>query len=191
FTIGPAILWAPFLFAAHVGALVARTMGSNIAVDGFTAPYRFAMALGTAFYGFLGLFLSFRIAKRFVAERWAFLAVVGIWGGSSLAVYMYFNPSWSHAHSAFAVALFFWYWLETRGARSLRQWILLGLIAGLMMNVYYANAMLLTLAAVEAIVELRDAVRVSRAAVPMLLVHYAVFVATLLFCLVPTFICKR
>ena len=191
FTIGPAILWAPFLFAAHAGVLVARALGSNVSADGFSTPYRFAMALGTAFYGFLGLFLSFRIAKRFVAGRWAFLAVVGIWGGSSLAVYMYFNPSWSHAHSAFAVALFFWYWLSTLEARSPRQWILFGAIAGLMLNVYYANAMLLTLVAVEAIVALRNAVRASRGDVPALLMRYALFAAVVLLSLVPTFICKR
>src|ERR1700749_3651221 len=54
FTVGPAILWAPFLIAAHVGVLVARALGSSVAADGFSAPYRLAMALGTAVYAFLG-----------------------------------------------------------------------------------------------------------------------------------------
>jgi hypothetical protein len=162
-----------------------------VAADGFSAPYRLAMALGTAFYGFLGLLLSFRIARKFVEERWAFFAVVAVWGGSSLAVYMYFNPSWSHAHSAFMCALFFWYWLETREQRSLPQWLILGAIAGLMLNVYYANAMLLTLVAVEAVLAIRDSRDSFRAIFPALLVRYALFTVTLLLCLLPTFICKR
>jgi len=151
FTVGPAILWAPFLMLAHVGVLLARAMGSPVAADGFSAPYRIAMAFGTALYGFLGLLLAIRIARKYVDERWAFLAAISIWWASSLPVYMYFNPSWSHAHSAFAVALFLWYWHETREQRSTRQWCVLAAIAGLMLNVYYVNAMLLLVLAVEAI----------------------------------------
>jgi hypothetical protein len=151
FTVGPAILWAPFLLAAHVGVLVARAFGSNVAADGFSAPYRFAMALGTAVYGFIGLLLAMRLAAKYVGQRWAFLATVAIWWASSLPVYMYFNPSWSHAHSAFVVALFLWYWHETRETRSTMQWIVLAAIAGLMLNVYYPNAMVLLVLVVEAL----------------------------------------
>src|ERR1700730_9314248 len=139
FTVGPAILWAPFLLAAHAGVLLARVMGSPVAADGFSAPYRIAMALGTAVYGFLSLLLAARLARKYVDERWAFVATISIWWASSLPVYMYFNPSWSHAHSAFAVALFLWYGRQTREQRSWSQWCVLGVIAGLMLNVYYAN----------------------------------------------------
>src|SRR3984893_6183848 len=151
FTVGPAILWAPFLLLAHAGVLLARAMGSQVAADGFSAPYRIAMALGTALYGFLGLLLATRIARKYVDERWAFLATIAIWWSSSLSLYMSFNPSWSHAHSAFAVALFLWYWHETRNTRTIRQWCILALIAGLMLNVYYANVTILVVLVVEAI----------------------------------------
>src|ERR1700730_19391251 len=63
FTVGPAILWAPFLLLAHAGVLLARAAGSSVSADGFSEPYRIAMALGKALYGFLGLFLSFRLAR--------------------------------------------------------------------------------------------------------------------------------
>src|SRR6266481_391545 len=149
FTVGPAILWLPFLFLAHIGVLLARSLGSSVTADGFSAPYRITMALATAFYGFLGLLLAFRLVRHYVEERWALLATLSIWWASSLPVYMYFNPSWSHAHSAFAVALFLWYWHETRSSRSLAQWLILAVIAGLMLNVYYANAMLLAVLALE------------------------------------------
>ncbi len=159
FTVGPAILWAPFLIVAHVGVLIARALGSSVAADGFSAPYRFAMALGTAVYGFLGLLLAMRIAAKYVGERWAFLATVAIWWASSLPVYMYFNPSWSHAHSAFVVTLFLWYWHETRETRSTMQWIVLAAIVGLTLNVYYPNAMVLAVLVVEALPQYFAALR--------------------------------
>jgi hypothetical protein len=43
FTIGPAILWSPFLLAAHAMVLVARTFGAQVAADGFSSPYWLAM----------------------------------------------------------------------------------------------------------------------------------------------------
>src|SRR5262249_876169 len=196
FTIGPAILWTPFLLVAHSGVLAARALGSHVSADGFSAPYRIAMAVGTACYGFLGMLLAFRIAKHFVEERWALLATIAIWGASSLPVYTYFNPSWSHAHSAFMGALFFWYWLKTRDHRTMPRWTGLGAIAGLMMNVYYANAMLLALVAAEAVITLANRSDSSekeseRLTIPVLMLSYGVFVATALVCLLPVFITKH
>lgn len=152
FSIGPAILWAPFLIAAHAAVKLSHLFGSQLSADGFSAPYRLAMALSTALYGFLALWLSFRLACRYVAEQWAFLATLAIWFASSLPVYMYFNPSWSHAHSAFTVALFLWYWDGTRADRSWTGWLILSLLAALMMNVYYVNAVLLIIPLLESIV---------------------------------------
>jgi hypothetical protein len=193
FTVGPAILWAPFLLVAHVGVLLARAMGSPVAADGFSAPYRIAMAFGTALYGFLGLLLATRIARQYVDVRWAFLAAISVWWASSLPVYMYFNPSWSHAHSAFAVALFLWYWHETRRQRTASQWCVLALIAGLMLNVYYANAMLLLVLAVEAvgqyIVAFRDLARGGPGAAQLLKRHL-LFGAIAVLALTPTFVTR-
>jgi hypothetical protein len=120
------------------------------------------MAFGTACYGFGALWIAFRIARRYFDERWAFLAALGIWFGSSLAVYMYFNPSWSHAPSAFIVALFVWYWLRTRESRSLREWLILGALGGLMMDVYYINAVVLWLPMCDVIAEYWAAARTGK-----------------------------
>jgi hypothetical protein len=195
FTVGPAILWAPFLAAAHGGVLVARALGSSVPADGFSAPYRFAMAVGTAVYAFLGLLLAMRLAAKYVGERWAFLATVAIWWASSLPVYMYFNPSWSHAHSAFMVALFLWYWHTTRGTRGTMQWIVLAAIAGLMLNVYYPNAMVLAILAVEAAPQYLAALRRSRMpgreigpSVLQLARNHVLFAVVMIACLLPTFV---
>ncbi len=197
FTVGPAILWTPFLLLAHACVLLARALGSSVTADGFSAPYRIAMALATSLYAFFGLLLSFRLARQYVEERWALLATLGIWWASSLPVYMYFNPSWSHAHSAFAVALFLWYWHQTRSSRALTQWLLLALITGLMLNVYYPNALVLAVLAVEAIPQYFSAFRRdARPPAPAsprfsdLLVRHLFFAVVILICLLPTFITR-
>ena len=151
FSIGPAMLWTPFLLIAHGIVLTANALGAHIAANGFSTPYLLAMALGTAIYGFLGLLFSYFLARKYLEDRWAFLATLGIWGASSLPVYMYFNPAWSHAHSAFAVALFLWYWDRTRDSRTLLQWIFLGLLGGLMVDVYFPNGVFLFLPLIESI----------------------------------------
>ncbi len=193
FTVGPAILWTPFLVLAHISVLLARALGSAVAADGFSAPYRFAMAFATGLYGFLGLLLSFRLARKYVSDMWALLATIAIWWASSLPVYMYFNPSWSHAHSAFVVALFLWYWHETRPARTAWQWFVLALLAGLMLNVYYANTMLLAALVAEALPQYFAAARRSPAApsVSSLAVRHFLFCAILLASLLPTFVSRQ
>jgi hypothetical protein len=149
FTVGPAILWAPVLTTVHLGVVLLDHFGANIAADGYSRPYLLAMSLTTASYGFLALFLAFRMARKYFEQQSAFLATVGIWLASSLPVYMYFSPSWSHAFSAFSVSSFLWYWDRTKLRRTLGQWGVLGLFAGLMGNVYYPNAILLIFPALE------------------------------------------
>jgi hypothetical protein len=197
FTIGPALLWSPFLVTAHLGVLIARALGSSIPADGFSAPYRYAMALGTGIYGFLALLLSLRLTRNFVHPTWAFLATLAIWWGSSLPVYMYFNPSWSHAHSAFAVSLFLWYWLRTREHRSLTQWVILGLIVGLMLNVYYANLMIVSVLLVEALFQYRDAFHranssngIEAPALSQLFVRHLLFGVVVCLTMLPTFLSR-
>jgi hypothetical protein len=194
FTLGPALLWSPFLLVAHAGVLLAREFGSSVQADGFSAPYRYAMAFGTAIYGFLALLFAFRLARKYVDPLWAFVATFTIWWASSLPVYMYFNPSWSHAHSAFTAALFLWYWERTRRERSVRQWIVLGLITGLMLNVYYPNLMLVTVVLVEALWQyleyFRGTLASGRAGIPSLFSRQLLFGAVVCVCLLPTFVSR-
>jgi len=197
FTVGPAILWSPFLLITHAGVLLARAIGSSVPADGFSPPYRIAIAFATALYGFLGLLLSFRLIRKYVEEPWALLATLSIWWASSLPVYMYFNPSWSHAHSAFTVSLFLWYWHETRSSRSLLQWLILALITGLMLNVYYPNALVLVVLAIDALRQYYLVLHPDSSAppdstphVPELLLRHSIFATVVLICLLPTFISR-
>jgi hypothetical protein len=192
FAIGPAILWSPFLLVAHFGVIAYDSLGGHVAADGYSRPYIFAMALATALYGFLAVWISFRLARKYISERWAFVASLGIWFASSLPVYMYFNPSWSHAHAAFIVAVFIWYWVVTRGVRTWRQWLCLGLLGGVMLDVYYINGVLLLLPLLESLSGyLRASRRTGFESFGRLFAKNLLFCAALLAAFSPTLVAKE
>jgi len=104
---------------------------------------------------------------------------------------MYFNPAWSHAHSAFAVALFLWYWDRTRGSRALLQWVLLGLLGGLMVDVYFPNGVFLLLPLIESLFAYGKALRARgfRSVGPVLIANlFFLFAVILMF--LPTLITR-
>ena len=192
-TVGPSILWAPFLITTHLAVLICNLLGARIPADGFSLPYLITMALATTFYGFLGLCLSYRLAINYFDRHWAFIGTLGIWWASSLPVYMYFNPSWSHAHSAFAVALFLWYWQRTRGERTIQQWIVLGLISGLMVDVYYANGVMLLVPLLEAVGAYREnwvSSTLNFAAASRLFARHVLYMCVFIIALLPTLISR-
>lgn len=192
FSIGPAILWFPFLVAADAVVKIDHLFGDHIAENGFSFPYVVAVALGTAIYGFLGVFLSFQLTRKYLPVRWAFLGTMGIWFASSLPVYMYFNPSWSHAHSAFMVSVFFWYWDRTRDRRSWPQWIVLGAISGLMLDVYYINGVLLIVPLIESLALYWRGFRTGQARdVAWLFLQNSCFAVTVFLAFLPTLIVKH
>ena len=192
-TIGPAILWAPFLISARlVMGAVHWFQGTPNTDDGFSMPYMIAMSLGTLFYGFLTLWICFRLARKYVREEWAFLATLGIWLASSFVFYVYVDPSFAHTHSAFLTALFVWLWEESRGKRTWKQWLGLGVLAGLMVDTYYPNALVLLLPAMESVWGYWSAVRArSREQFTKLLLHNLVFAATALILFFPSLLVKR
>jgi len=153
YSVGPSLLWAPFFLTAHAFTALFNALPLPHAPipDGFSLPYRYFCALGTALYGFLGLFLAFSVARRLFDERVAFWATLGIWFASGLPVYMYFLPFMSHAHSAFTCSLLVWFWWRTYDQRvaadnltalRFQLWFLLGLLSGLAFITYYPNLLL-------------------------------------------------
>ena len=194
YPVGPAILWSPFLIISHLAVLASIHLGGHIPADGHSWPYMVAMAGATALYGFAGLCLSFAVVRRFVTERWAFWATLGIWIATPLPVFMYFVPSWPHTHSIFVNALFLWYWLRTRGTRTPRQWLLLGLVSGLMIEVHYPNIVFLLAPAYEMVAAYIDAWRKrsqdSHAFLESVKRH-SLWAGGLLVALLPTFVTRQ
>jgi hypothetical protein len=124
-TIGCGILWSPFYLAGDVAA---RLGGGPR--DGFSKPYIAAVAYASALYGFLALVLAVLCAGRLGYD--GFAGALCVWLGTPLFFYMYVAPPFSHACSAFAVALFTYVWLRVRDDWSPRGAIALGAAGALM-----------------------------------------------------------
>lgn len=187
--IGASLLWMPFLAATHGVILTLDHFGAHIPADGFSEPYLVTLAAATCFYAFAGLWISFRIARRYSDETWALLATVALWLGSSLPAYIYVDPGWSHAHSVFTVALFLWYALRTREHRTAKQWFVLGLIFGLMAEVYFPNAVIGLVVVVESISQVFGENR-ERGAFGIALRNYAVCGLAAVIAFLPTLIIR-
>ena len=110
------------------GDLVARATGAP--EDGFSKPYVAAVAYGSAVYGFLALVLAILCAQRLGLAR--FVPAVAVWLGTPLLFYMYVAPPFSHACSAFGVALLTYVWLRVRDEWSVRGMLALGAAGALM-----------------------------------------------------------
>ena len=154
-TIGPAILWLPFYAVADV---FTRATGMAEA-NGFTKPYIAAVAYGSACYAFLAVLLSIRAARVLGRQPDAngepgpdtdatrahlpsLIAGLAVWFGTPLLFYMYVAPPFSHACSAFTVALFLSVWLHVRREWRPRGALALGLCVALMTMVREQDAFL-------------------------------------------------
>jgi hypothetical protein len=131
-TIGCAVLWAPFYAAGDVAARLMRAAGRDVAVDGFSKPYVAAVAYGSAVLGFAAILLSIAAARRLTGRAGTVAAGIAVWVGTPLFFYMYVAPPFSHACSAFAVALFVTVWLHVRDDWRVPGGIALGLSGALM-----------------------------------------------------------
>ena len=130
-TIGCAILWAPFYAVGDLATRAMRSMGRAIEADGYSQPYVSAVAYGSMFYGFAAIVLAVAVARQII-RKYEISSGLAVWLGTPLLFYMYVAPPFSHACSAFAVALFVTIWLRVRHTWSTGGIVLLGLAAALM-----------------------------------------------------------
>jgi hypothetical protein len=145
--IGPAVAWMPFFGVGHLAAHVLASQGDDIKTDGTSFPYRQAVCLAGLFYGLLGLWWSYRLARIVADASMATLAVCAIGGGSFVLWYLVREPTMSHSVSMASVAAFTLMWIRHRSSTRWQTWATLGLVGGLMVIMRWQNAIVLLLPA--------------------------------------------
>lgn len=149
--VGTALLWAPFYLVAHGLALGLHAVQPAFPADGYSLPYVYAVALGSAIYAFLGLVFIYALVRRYFDVFASRLAVAALWVATSLTAYMYFHPTLSHPSSLFVVAGFVWFWHRGRGNESPQRWAWLGLLGGVGMALRWQNGLFMLLPALESL----------------------------------------
>ena len=149
-SIGPAFLWSPFFAVGHGVARVLNARHPEIDVNGISFPYRQSVCVAGLFYGLVGCWFCFGMTRRYFTASIAALAVAAVVSGSFVLWYFVKEPSMTHAPSMAAVAGFMWLWAALRNrmfdrrtprATMLRDWTLLGIVAGVMTMIRWQNAL--------------------------------------------------
>jgi hypothetical protein len=169
-SVGPAILWAPFYLSA---TMILRVAGHG-PLDGTEPVLQASVGLAGIFYATLGSCLTFWACARLFPRAAAFWATVVVWLAGPAVYYSFVSPTYSHATSWFAVALFVGTWLKTREQPRLGRTVLLGALGGLVALVRWQDAVVLLLPVAEALDDIHRG-RSGRAAA---FLHLAVMGAT-------------
>jgi hypothetical protein len=188
-SVGPAIIWAPFYL---IGSLIARSgnaFGAGWTIDGYSLPYIAMINLAGVVSLPITAWLCYLIARRVAARGIALLAAVTLVAGSAIIDYGLFEAHYPHALAAMTVAAYFYWWLRTRTQRTLGQWAVLGLLAGAMALMYWINAILLLLPALDLLPPFVQALRVRQwRAIGVMISGGLIFLAALLLAFSPQMI---
>lgn len=144
-SVGPAILWAPFYLAT---ALLLGLIGQPPAT-GLEPVMLASIGIAGATYATLGACLVYKSCALLFPRAASFWATIIIWLGGSAIYYSLVSPTYSHATSLFAVALFVYAWLRTRSSRAVERVVLLGALGGVVALVRWQDAIVLLLPVAE------------------------------------------
>jgi len=180
-SVGPAIVWAPFYLVASGIVRAGNAFGAGWTVDGYSLPYIAMINLASLVSLPITVWLCYLIARRFAGRRIALLSAISLVAGSAIVDFGMFEAHYPHALAAMLVAGYLLWWLRTRPERTLWQWVVLGLLAGAMALMYWINAILLLLPALDLLPPFVRALRArSWRAIGAMLVGGVVFLAALL-----------
>jgi hypothetical protein len=153
---GSALLWAPLFLTVGLCISVLNLAGAGIPFDGLALPFKISAGVAGIFYATLGIWLCYDLARRVHPAPAAFWATITLWLAGSPLYYSLVSPTYSHATSLFAIALFAHTWFRTRGRDDVRRFALLGIVGGLAALVRTQDLIVLVLPGIELLVGIRD-----------------------------------
>ncbi|MFW6145671.1 MAG: hypothetical protein ACOC4Y_02610, partial [bacterium] len=144
--IGPSILWAPFIFLAHILTLLFNFFGGGgLSTDGYAPQYLLTTCVGSSIYAFLSLLISYKILTKFFSPSVSLLSVLTVFWGNTLVYNTYVRMLMSHAPEAFTIALFVFLFTNIVARRQATDYFLFGISGGLLVIVRYDNFVFLIL----------------------------------------------
>lgn len=150
-SIGPAILWAPlYLLFAGLQILLAA-FGLAAWPDGFDRILQIAPGVTGVVAATLGVWLSWRLARRYTDASSAAAGTLAVWLGSSALYYSLVSPAYSHAASMLVGSMFFLHWLTRRGERTIGRFAQWGALVALASLMRWQDAIFLAVPLIEAV----------------------------------------
>ena len=132
YTIGMAVILAPFYLVAHVVVSVLVFLGVlNVEANGLSWPYELFYCVGSISLGVAGLVCTYRACRLFFGRMASLLAVLGVWAASPLTYYVFIENSMSHAISQGLVSALVYFSLHGIVRQKRPNGLLLGTLLGL------------------------------------------------------------
>lgn len=144
FSMGPGLLWAPFLLAIHP---IAHDLGGER--NGFSQPYHMAVFFAISFYGLLGVLLTYGFLRTWFNRFVSAFAAIAAWAASPALFYTYPDIAMSHSCCMFSVALFLFAWARLRVKTTWWAWSLVGLALGFSALVRWQNVLFAVIPAID------------------------------------------
>lgn len=149
---GPALLVTPFFLTAHAYALIS----DDWIADGYSAPYRQAILVGSAFYAALGLFFISLVLRRWFPDYVTALTLVVLGFGTNLFYYSTYESMMSHVFSFFLFGLIIWLSVRWKENFDTRFLFLLALSGGLVAATRLTNVVILIVPALWGVQNFAD-----------------------------------
>lgn len=130
-SIGPGILWLPYMGLGHVIGQFLTLGGISYPLDGYSAPYEIIVGFGNILYGYLGLYVLYKWLLHYFSKKISVITSLSIYLATNLIYYISFEPNLSHGVSFFITAFFLYIFQKVTAVKSHQGYALLGLVGGL------------------------------------------------------------
>lgn len=150
-TMGLAILWAPFFLIAHA---IAHFL--DVSTLGYSWPYGLSIFIASLFYLFVGLFFLRKILLRYFSDLVISIVLTLLVLATNLIYYVISEPGMPHVFNFGLITTFFYFSLKWIEQASIRNTIILGLLAGIIVLVRPINILVLLFPAFIDVVSFDD-----------------------------------
>ncbi len=130
YTMGQALLFAPFFFIAHIYALLA-----DYPPDGFSIPYQVSVGIGMFIYSFIGLWFLRKILLRFFNDKAVAITLMIVVFATNYLNYAAIDGAMTHNTLFMLYTLFLYGIIRFHENPALRWTIAIGLLAGMLVLV--------------------------------------------------------
>jgi hypothetical protein len=143
-SVGPALIWAPFWYIAHGVTLLVNFFGGNWEVDGYTIPYKALVTFSSSLAGLGTLYAIYLFLLRWFRQPIALLTTITLYLGSNWLYYTQVAGSYPHSLTGlFAILMVITSWkIIDAPIPSTRQWVYFGLSTGALILCYWMNILI-------------------------------------------------
>lgn len=137
-SMGLAILYFPFFLMGHLAAWL-----TGVEMNGFSPPYAFFLVLSSLFYVIIGLNVLRKVLLRYFSDGITAMTLLAMFFATNLLFYTAFEGPMSHAYNFALFALFMWLTIHWHEKPGVKNSLMLGLLAGLIVLIRPTNIVLL------------------------------------------------